>query len=671
MDPSDNHQTGFLFPMRSIFFFISVLFTSAAVAQSYFQQEVNYRIQVTLDDVKHGLSASEIIEYTNNSPDTLREIYFHLWPNAYKNNSTALAMQQLEDGKTQLYYAKPEDRGFIDSLDFMVNNEKVRWDYDSVHIDICKLVLNKPLVPGTKIFIYTPFHVKIPSARFSRLGHIGQSYMITQWYPKPAVYDRNGWHPMPYLDQGEFYSEFGSFNVIINVPRNYVVAATGDLQNPEEMNWLDQKVVETKTMKDFGNDVSFPKSDREFKHLTFKENNVHDFAWFADKRFHVLKGSVELPHTHSKITTWAMFTNKEAELWRNSIEYMNHALYDYSLWNGDYAYRNCTAIDGTIAAGGGMEYPTITVIGNSGNKFTLEDALVHELGHNWFYGMLGSNERDHAWMDEGINSFNELRYVYTKYPNSYKEVNDITGLGAIGKICGTDKMTFKDGFYLYYQIANQIHTDQPVDITSADFTPFNYGAVIYVKTALLMDYLKSYLGDSLFDACMQRYFSTWKFKHPYPEDVRNIFESTSGKKLGWFFDGLLKTPGKIDYAITGVKSFAGENFVNTTGRTYALTLKNRGDVSSPLSVSAMKKGEVISTRWLDGFTKKDTILFTCKQCDAFRIDAQKDIPEVNRQIILSGPVEFSEKWNPRHFSSSENSKRRKNTDLFSSCFWLE
>jgi hypothetical protein len=146
----------------------------------------------------------------------------HLWPNAYKNKNTALAKQLARDRNFVLYSTLKEDKGFIDSLDFKVNNEKVNWELDAQNIDIGILYLKQPLQPGQSITITTPFRVKLPSGSISRLGHIGQSYQITQWYPKPAVYDRNGWHAMPYLTQGEFYSEYGSFDVSITLPKNYV-----------------------------------------------------------------------------------------------------------------------------------------------------------------------------------------------------------------------------------------------------------------------------------------------------------------------------------------------------------------------------------------------------------------------------------------------------------------
>ena len=209
--------------------FLFACLPNAVWSQAYFQQEVNYTIHVKLDDVKSEFTADEKIEYINNSPSTITFIYMHLWPNAYKDNSTPLAKQLLESGNTKLYYAKEDEHGYIDQIDFKINEQPAKWEYLKDTIDICKLYLNEPLKSGEKIIISTPFHVKIPSGEISRMGHIGQSYQITQWYPKPAVFDRKGWNYMPYLNQGEFYSEFGSFDVSITLPKNYVLGATGDL----------------------------------------------------------------------------------------------------------------------------------------------------------------------------------------------------------------------------------------------------------------------------------------------------------------------------------------------------------------------------------------------------------------------------------------------------------
>lgn len=597
-----------------------LVFCSARLsAQAYFQQEVNYVMHVSLDDVKHELTADESIEYTNNSPSELTFIYMHLWANGYKDNSTPLAKQKLENGETNLYYAKDEDRGYIDQLDFKVNGQPVKWELLKDSIDICKMYLNEPLKSGAKITITTPFHVKIPSGLFSRLGHIGQSYQITQWYPKPAVYDRHGWNYMPYLNQGEFYSEFGSFDVSITVPKNYVLGATGDMIDGEqEQLWLDEKVHETEAIERFDkDDLDFPPSDTQTKTLRFKQKNVHDFAWFCDKRYHVLKGSVTTPHTQHKVTTWIMFTNAEGNYWKNAIPYMNDAVYYYSLWNGDYPYNHCTAVDGTISAGGGMEYPNITVIGSAGSPFQLDVVITHEVGHNWFYGMLGSNERIHPWMDEGINSANELRYVEKKYPDQKL----IGNTPFVGNWFDLNRYKHKSEYYLTYLISAAKNEDQPIELPAYDYTELNYGGDVYSKTAIVFDYLKKYLGDSLYDAAMQKYFDEWHYKHPMPEDFRRVMEQSTGKNLSWFFD-LINTTKKLDYKVTSVHR-------NIDG-SWEVGVKNTGDIKGPVIIYGIRDKKPVGEVLYEGFDGHKILSFPPSDVDYFKIDYMENMPEINR-----------------------------------------
>ena len=598
-------------------------------SQNYFQQEVNTTINVILNDKNNTLSAFEEIEYINHSPDSLEYIFMHIWPNAYRNNGTDMAIQNDENGEVEFHFADSIDRGFIDSLDFKVDGEFVISAPDIDHIDILALVLKSPLAPGEKINITTPFRVKIPLGIYSRLGHIGESYQITQWFPKPAVYDKDGWHPMPYLSQGEFYSEFGSYDVTITLPKNYVVGATGDIVNgEEEIAWLENKVTETELLlkedkigywrKD---GMDFPESSTELKTLHYHQENVHDFAWFADKRYYVLKGEVELPHSKNKVTTWAMFTNNEAKLWAKSIEYLNDATYYYSLWNGDYPYKHVTAVDGSISAGGGMEYPNITVIGESYSAFSLEQVIVHEVGHNWFYGILGSNERQHAWMDEGLNTFTENRYTETKYPEM-----DLGGIGLPKGIMAKSGLNVYGprGMYdLGYLFNARRNYDQPIETVSQDFTPTNYGAIVYGKTGIGMDYMLAYLGETLFNKCMHAYFDKWKFKHPQPDDLRDVFQSVTRKDLSWFFDDYIKTTKKIDYKIAGIKKNETEDF--------KVTIKNKADIAAPFALFGIKDDTiVVSKKWFDGNSDEMTIDFKAEGADKIVLDYNRDIPEIDR-----------------------------------------
>jgi hypothetical protein len=613
-------------------------------AQDYFQQEVNYKIEVTLDDINHEISAFEEIEYYNNSNTPLDSIFFHLWPNAYKHTETELAQQILTSGQTNFLYADENDRGFIDQLDFKVNNKNVTWDYWDNSENIALLILNEPLKPGSKISISTPFHVKIPLGVYSRLGHMGESYQMTQWYPKPAVFDKEGWHPLNYLSQGEFYSEYGSYDVSITLPQNYVVGATGDLQNPTEIAWLDSLAViglqnyktsakedtlktgtpkikiskAANTSEKVG--LEFPTSAKQLKTIRYTQSNVHDFAWFTDKRFNVLAGEVTLPNSGKKVKTWAMFTNRHADLWKDAIEYINDGLFYYSKWNGDYPYNQCTAVDGALTAGGGMEYPNVTVIGSVGSARSLETVIVHEVGHNWFFGILGSNERRYPWMDEGINSFNEYRYIKTKYPSNSMLPENIK-TSKLSELGGLEEYKHREENYLQYLLNAREGLDQACGLHSTDHTPANYGLMVYTKTALAFEYLQAYIGAEELDKAMHSYFQEWKFKHPQPADIKTTLEKATQKDLSWFFDDLINTNKKIDYKIASVHKHEDHSEVE---------LKNIGEINGPVSITAIQSDGTSSTHWTEGFESKTSLKLKGNYY-SYIIDASHSIPEINRQ----------------------------------------
>jgi hypothetical protein len=628
--------------MKNIFIALLSFLTLPLWAQKkettpYFQQQVDYTIQVRLDDVNHFISGYESFVYTNNSPEALTEIYMHLWPNAYKNKQTALAKQLVRQKNFLLYSTLKTDKGFIDSLDFKVNGESIQWNLDSTHIDIGVLHLSTPLQPGQSITVTTPFRVKLPSGNISRLGHIGQSYQITQWYPKPAVFDQKGWHAMPYLTQGEFYSEFGSYDVKITVPSNYVVGATGNLQTQSEIEWLNQ-LAELPAPADSIYASSFPPTSSEWKTLQYKQKNVHDFGWFADKRWIVRKGEVVTPYTKTKVTTWAMFTPQNQKLWNNATQYIADATYYYSLWNGDYPYTVVTAVDGTISAGGGMEYPNVTVIGNASSADELETVIMHEVGHNWFYGILGSNERDNAWMDEGINSFNEDRYNMVKHPDSKGAMGiSINGNNGLSKILDLDSVNYWTVSQLTYLFTANYGIDQPLSCHSNDFLSLNYGANVYKKTAVIFYYLQQYLGVELFDKCMQRYFSEWKFKHPQPKDFQKIFEETSGQDLSWFFDSYINSNGKPDFRIESAKLEKDKDGV------YRVKVRNTGSTDGPCSVTMTDTNGKTATLWSPVLKpgKSGFVQFTTTTgVKQFELNANKVIPEISNKnnLLVKGKL---------------------------------
>ncbi|MCF8277491.1 MAG: M1 family metallopeptidase [Flavobacteriales bacterium] len=638
-----------------VLFICCSVFPFIGSGQEYFQQEVNYEIHVSLDDERHQLHATETIEYVNNSTSTLTFIWFHIWPNAYKDGQTALSKQMRQDNDLTLFFSKPSDRGWIDSLDFQINGQKARMEIDHRNQDICRVFLNEPLAPGERITISTPFTVQIPKGIFSRLGHLGQAYQITQWYPKPAVFDKDGWHQMPYLGQGEFYSEFGTFDVHITLPQNYVVGATGDLVNGEsELAWLDEKVKETEAIAEFDyRDMSFPASASSTKTLHYHQEKVHDFAWFADKRYHVLKGEVELPKTKRKVTTWAMFTNNEADLWKNSIEYLNDATYYYSLWVGEYPYNQVTAVDGVLSEGGGMEYPNVTIIGESGNAKNLEETIMHEVGHNWFYGMLGSNERDHPWMDEGLNSFIESRYMDKKYPNlKFRDVYGGRKLINFGmKWAGVYNLDQKHLNEHAYRLAARTNTDQAIDLPSEDYTSINYGTIVYAKTALVFNYLMKYLGQEKMDEIMLSYYQQWKYKHPQPEDLKKVMIDVVGDSLPWFLDDVIGSHRKLDYSIAQIKKEDGK---------LKIKVRNMGKIAGPFPISGITGKDTVITQWFEPVKKTGWVTLACKSCDRVVIDSEEVIPDINRKnnsMRVKGFLRKVEPIQPRFVGYYENPYR--------------
>ncbi len=505
-------------------------------AQSkYWQQEVHYTIDVSLDDQEHTLDGFLKLVYVNHSPDTLHYIWFHLWPNAYKNDQTAFSEQLLLNGRTDFYFAGKEKRGYINRLDFRVNNTTLRVQDHPQFIDVVQVFLPAPLAPGEQTTITTPFHVKLP-ANFSRGGHIGQSYQVTQWYPKPAVYDHKGWHPMPYLHQGEFYSEFGSFDVRITLPETYTVAATG--MPPADGSWRGTGEVKPEPApqkkprfgakpppkKTAGSPVN-PVATK-LKTLQYKINNVHDFAWFAAKDFTVKQEAIQLP-SGKMVQAYSFFRSKNDEGWQNSISYIKDALLFRSKLIGEYPYDVVTVVETPMGFSGGMEYPTITSISPMPDAESLDKIIAHEIGHNWFYGILASNERDHPWMDEGMNSYYDDRYEAWKYPRT-----DSTSF--MGR-----RLPVNDVCLLHDAYA-QRKDDQPINTSSVDFTEFNYSLVAYGKAAAWMKKLEQTMGTEKFDAMMQDYYRQWQFRHPYPEDFRKVAEEHAGKDLGELFAELDK-----------------------------------------------------------------------------------------------------------------------------------
>jgi len=491
------------------------------------QQQVNYTLDVTLDDTLHQLTGLAQYDYHNNSNDTLRYIWFHIWPNAYKNDKTALVNQTIENGNTALYFAKENERGSITGLSFSVNNQPTGYEPHPTHIDIIKLILPQPILPHSSAIITTPFKVQLPNY-FSRGGHIGQHYQITQWYPKPAVYDANGWHPMPYLDQGEFYSEFGNFKVAITLPNNYTVAASGNLRNATLLDQLKtigkqpaakqpamdthRALLKKQKIKSAVNPYQLvPKSSQQQQTWEYELSNAHDFAWFASKSFIVNYDTLQL--ANKTIDVFTYYHPWELSQWQLSTKYAKQATRFYSEHIGHYPYLTVNVVSGPQnGSSGGMEYPTITLITIGEGGQALDQVIAHEIGHNWWYGMLANNERNYAWLDESVNSYYEKRYMDRYYPTT-----------TTTKFDAKFASTHIENALLQGMMRTQ--RDVPIATPAAQQSSLQYGLITYNKGAQWLTSVANTMGTHKFDSAIQNLFKSNCFQHLQPQDFFNALQS--------------------------------------------------------------------------------------------------------------------------------------------------
>ena len=476
--------------------------------QADWQQRVNHTIDAKLNPETNILSITQEITYWNNSPNELNFIYFHVWPEAFANKQTPFAKECIKNGVKDFVHATKSKLSKVSNVSFQQDRANLNYSaHETFGNEVLKVLLNNPLKSGEKTIIKNSINIYIPDV-FSRFGTRNGFYSITQWYPKPAVYDANGWNVFPYKSIGEYYSEYGSFDVSITIPSDFVVAATGDLQTKSEREWLD-KLAKGKNA---------PRPEDKDKTIVFYQDDVHDFAWFAAREMKVGKKPFYL--NGDEYTAWA-FVDKSKEFDRGVLDITNHVIAGvkyYSKRVGQYPYKHCSAVIGPLEGAGGMEYPMITICESAD-----EGTIVHEVGHNWFQGMLGSNERVYPWMDESINTFYQNQQQAT--PTKYKR---------------QEKFSLSQSNTLFPAVVLGAGAHQGTGLHSHEYSNTNYGVSIYINGPLQFMYLQEILGRKLFDSCMKAYFAEFKFRHPLPSDMQNTFERVSKKDLNWFFKEVIK-----------------------------------------------------------------------------------------------------------------------------------
>lgn len=570
-------------------------------ADRYWQQEVQYQIAVQLDTKNHRLTGTETLKYKNNSPDTLSEVWFHLYPNAYKDDNSIFAQELRQNGSSRFALAPAEERGFIQIDSIFAQNQRLSGRYKPGDETEMLVPLPVPLKPGETITFRLHFQVKIPFI-FSRFGHIGQHYECTQWYPKIVVYDRRGWHPDGYHVIGEFYGDFGTFDVAITVPRNMTVAATGDLVGPKsELERLDslarwgakldslRDAKNSKAIKKFYKRLLQSQPSAETKTLSFHAENVHDFAWVADCKFILKRGQ----HKNTTINVFVLPAHEAKG--RDAIKYVYDTLEHYGRCYLPYPYNQVSVVDGDISAGAGMEYPNLTIVqfNSPPGLRLLEMVIMHEVGHNWFYGILGNNEMAEAWLDEGMNSFAEVRYLEEKYG---REGNMTHWPELLSFLPHADDRYIQSAMY-YFFAANQ--AEQKVLTPGYQFKE-SY-VLVYGKGAWIMDMLRHLVGKEMFDDIMNIYFDRYKFKHPTTDDFIAVCEEVSGRKLRPFFDLWLQSTQQCDLTIQHIH----KHKLPSGQKELSITVAQKKGINMPATLLVENSdGSKIYQRW--HATSRDT-----------------------------------------------------------------
>ncbi|MEX0779841.1 MAG: M1 family metallopeptidase [Balneolales bacterium] len=500
----------------------AVLFICAETtdAQNHFdrwQQFIEYDMDVHLDVEDHILTGTQSVVYTNNSPDTLDRVYYHLYFNAFQPNSLMdIRSRTIVDPDSRvgdrILQLGDEEIGYQKILSLRHNGRDV--DY-RVEQTVLIVNLEEPILPDSQAEFDLEFEGQVP-VQIRRSGRDNQediAYSMAQWYPKMAEYDYEGWHTHPYVGR-EFQGVFGDFDVKITMDSSYTIGGTGYLQNPEEIgHGYEEPGI--KVIRPDGNELTWH----------FYAPNVIDFMWGADEEFtHEIYQRKEGPRVHLFYVEGPQTRDWEVlgDLTLNAIEYMSE---NY----GEYPYEQFSVIQG---GDGGMEYPMATLITGHRLLYSLVAVTVHELAHMWYQTTLATNESLYSWMDEG----------FTSYASSY----------TMQHLFNTQGDPLRNSYLRYFSIVDA-GLEEPLLTHSDHFaTNFAFSVASYSKGAMFLHQLGYVVGDDILQRSLRRYFDEWKFRHPNPTDFKRVVEKESGLILDWYFDYAAGTTRTIDYAIDNI-----------------------------------------------------------------------------------------------------------------------
>ncbi|WP_291959729.1 M1 family metallopeptidase [Maribacter sp.] len=535
---------------KSLFTFFTAIFSIGLLAQNktdYWQQHVDYTMAVNMDVETFQYTGTQTLVYTNNSPDELKRVYFHLYFNAFQPGSEMdIRLQNIADPddrmttpdkKSRIASLTESEQGYLHAISLTQDGSKVSFSEEGT---VLVVDLDKPIASGAKSTFNMEFKGQVPLQirRSGRNSEEGVALSMSQWYPKLAEYDFEGWHADPYIAR-EFQGVWGDFDVKLTIDKEYTVGGTGYLQNADEIGH-GYETPGTKIKKQKGKTLTWH----------FKAPMVHDFMWAADPDYiHDVQQVPNGPVLHFLYKD----DPKILENWKNLQPKTIEAMEFFSNNIGKYPYDQYSVIQG---GDGGMEYAMSTLITGNRKFGSLVGVMAHELAHSWFQHILATNESKHEWMDEGFTSF-------------------------ISKLCMTEIMDFDkenpfESTYKGYRNLALSGKEQP-QTTHADRYALNfaYGISAYSKGSIFLSQLGYVIGQDKLMQTIRTYYDEFKFKHPVPNDVKRVAEKISGIELDWYLTDWTQTTNTIDY---GIKE------VSTTENSTKVTLERIGLMPMPLDI---------------------------------------------------------------------------------------
>ncbi len=495
-------------------------------AQDYrWQQRVEYKMNVALDVKTHKVTGDQELVYHNNSNDTLTKVYYHLYFNAFQPGSMMdVRSRNLPDPDNRVMdrisKLNKDEIGYQHVLSLKQDEQDTKYQVEGT---ILTVNLPKPIMPHTKTVFNMKFEAQVPLQirRSGRDNKEGIAYSMTQWYPKMAEYDFQGWHAYEYIAR-EFHGVWGDYDVTINIDPRFTIGGSGILQNPNEIGH---------GYEDEGVKI---KKQKENLNWHFVAKDVHDFAWAADPDYtHTRVQVPDGPELHF----FYQPGEKTTQNWTNLKEY---AVKHFQFMNktfGKYPYPIYSIIQG---GDGGMEYPMCTLIVGEGSFAGLVGVTAHEAAHAWFQGVLGTNESLYPWMDEGYTDFASSESLASMF---------------------NEKDPHQSSYKSYFKLIER-GLQEPLSQHSDHYnTNAAYGTAAYSMGAMFLNQLKYIIGNDTFYQGMRRYFNTWKFRHPEPNDFMRVMEKESGLQLHWYYRYWILTTKHIDYGIESATDDQGKTVV--------------------------------------------------------------------------------------------------------------